>query len=416
MVEVVAREGYGGLAVGEVIERAGVARSTFYEHFADKESCFLTALDRLGDSLVQAAKGVIEAAEPRDAAGSALSAILSFAAADEAAARFLFIESLAGGAAAMEQRNRFSDRIAEAVSRAWAKAPAEGPIVDLPASMVVGGAFRLLAIRLRRGPSGLRDGLLEDLKTWLDSYAITEGPPGWRRMPAGKTARVGAKEMIPSAPPTLPRGRHRLSAAEVAHDQRQRILAATAELSYSEGYSAITVTEITAAARISREVFYEHFRDKADAASEAHELAFQGAMTACAEAFFAAEEWPQRIWQGGAALVGFIASQPEQAHLGFVEPHAVGTAAVQHTYDRLSAFALLLEEGYRFRPEAERLPHVVSEALTAVMFEVAYRELREHRKAERLLELVPLLAYAILAPFMGPKAATDFVQSKTEDG
>src|SRR6195256_1200113 len=45
MAEAVAEKGYVGTAVADVIERAGVSRETFYEHFSSKEDCFLAAYD-----------------------------------------------------------------------------------------------------------------------------------------------------------------------------------------------------------------------------------------------------------------------------------------------------------------------------------------------------------------------------------
>lgn len=51
LVEVAAQFGYGDLAVASVIERAGVARSTFYQSFVDVEQCFLLALDQIGGSV-----------------------------------------------------------------------------------------------------------------------------------------------------------------------------------------------------------------------------------------------------------------------------------------------------------------------------------------------------------------------------
>jgi hypothetical protein len=50
---------------------------------------------------------------------------------------------------------------------------------------------------------------------------------------------------------------------------------------------------------------------------------------------------------GGRALLGFIAARPADSYLAFVETHAVGGAAEQLTYDRLSAFTIFLEEGHR---------------------------------------------------------------------
>src|SRR3954470_10846908 len=60
MAEVVAEKGYASTTVGDVVAGAGVSRKTFYEHFRDKEECFLAAFDAGVEALLAA----IVAAEP----------------------------------------------------------------------------------------------------------------------------------------------------------------------------------------------------------------------------------------------------------------------------------------------------------------------------------------------------------------
>src|SRR5687767_6279952 len=45
MSDVVGEKGYAAATVADVLAKAGVSRRTFYEHFADKEACFLAAYD-----------------------------------------------------------------------------------------------------------------------------------------------------------------------------------------------------------------------------------------------------------------------------------------------------------------------------------------------------------------------------------
>src|SRR5437870_5361711 len=44
-VAAVAEKGYAATTVADIIASAGVSRSTFYEHFTDKEHCVLSAYD-----------------------------------------------------------------------------------------------------------------------------------------------------------------------------------------------------------------------------------------------------------------------------------------------------------------------------------------------------------------------------------
>ena len=57
MADAVASKGYAGTTVADVVAGAGVSRKTFYEHFRDKEECFLAAFDAGVDLLLAAIVG-----------------------------------------------------------------------------------------------------------------------------------------------------------------------------------------------------------------------------------------------------------------------------------------------------------------------------------------------------------------------
>ncbi|HEY6771384.1 MAG TPA: TetR/AcrR family transcriptional regulator [Solirubrobacterales bacterium] len=94
MAEAAAERGYAGTTVAQVIEGAGVSRTTFYELFADKEDCFLAAIR---DVVARATTAVAEArARPDEDLGSlgaGILALLEFFAAEPAYARLLVLES-----------------------------------------------------------------------------------------------------------------------------------------------------------------------------------------------------------------------------------------------------------------------------------------------------------------------------------
>ncbi len=50
LIEVVAEKGYAATTVADVIGRAGVSRTTFYQQFKDKEDCFLVAYRKGADA------------------------------------------------------------------------------------------------------------------------------------------------------------------------------------------------------------------------------------------------------------------------------------------------------------------------------------------------------------------------------
>jgi AcrR family transcriptional regulator len=216
-------------------------------------------------------------------------------------------------------------------------------------------------------------------------------------------------------PPHLPRGRHRLEAGDVARNQRERILYATVQAIYQYTYAGTTVKDIIAYAGVSKRAFYQHFRDRQQAATEAIEVLFEHAMTATARAFFAASDWPQQIWAGVEAMTSFVAANPAAARSGFVEFHAISPAAIHLVYDRLNAWTLFLEEGYTYSGQNPELPRSCSEVLAAVAFEYSYRAARRPRAGAELPTMLPVFSYLCLAPFLRPNQAADFVHTRLRD-
>jgi AcrR family transcriptional regulator len=52
MIRVIAEKGYEGVTIGDVVARAGVSRTTFYDEFANKDECLFGAYERVIDELV----------------------------------------------------------------------------------------------------------------------------------------------------------------------------------------------------------------------------------------------------------------------------------------------------------------------------------------------------------------------------
>ena len=52
-IELGTERGFASLTLTDIVGRAGVARSTFYEYFADKQECFLEAFDYAADRVLE---------------------------------------------------------------------------------------------------------------------------------------------------------------------------------------------------------------------------------------------------------------------------------------------------------------------------------------------------------------------------
>ena len=107
VVRATAAKGYGTTTVADILDQAGVGRETFYELFADKRSCALTAHTILaGDLEDRVREAYMEPGEWPERARNALAATLDWFAADPAAARFMLVEL---GSMGTESRIRFQE-------------------------------------------------------------------------------------------------------------------------------------------------------------------------------------------------------------------------------------------------------------------------------------------------------------------
>jgi AcrR family transcriptional regulator len=407
------RGGYASANVSAVITNAGVSRPTFYDYFADREDSFKAAIDDVQGELLTAVKQALAGVSPDRATATVALTLVTYASEQPERARFLMGESMAGGADALTSRDQGIAKIAKALAKAELRASADARLSDLAPEIVVASVYRLLATRLRRGEARIST-LGEDLVTWLAAYQRPAGERRWGKLSAfAEPERSPHLPDVPiqQAPGVFPPGRPRLSEQEIAENHRLRILYAAARLAEQKGYTATTVNDITRLARVDGRAFYRLYSDKQDAFSAVHELGFQQVMDVTAKAFFAAEGWPQRSWEGGRALTQLLQENPLVAHVGFVEAYAVGPAAVQRIEDSHTAFMFFLQEGLVQRPHSEPISRVAMEAIIAGIFEIIYLKSRQ-RGQPKLAAMLPHIAHLWLTPFLGVEETDAFIDGQ----
>lgn len=158
MAHAVAAKGYAATTVADVVGGAGVSRKTFYEHFQDKEECFLAAFDGGVQLLVNAVeRATLEAqGEWRHHIRAGVRAYLGALAAVPDFARTFLIEVLAAGPRALERRAEVHARFARLLKALHESYRADHPeeIPELPDEVftaVVGAVDELVSDRVRKG-------------------------------------------------------------------------------------------------------------------------------------------------------------------------------------------------------------------------------------------------------------------------
>lgn len=162
MAESVAANGYPRTTVAHVLKRARVSRESFYQHFSDKEDCFLAVLDEsaklLADTLTAGAGTAAEPALPR--LERVLTTYFTTLSEQVPFARVFFVESYAAGIPAQRKRVEVQERFVDLMIAAFADSPEWRALPDprFACRIVVGGISSLVSSALIKGEAGtLRD-------------------------------------------------------------------------------------------------------------------------------------------------------------------------------------------------------------------------------------------------------------------
>lgn len=117
MVQAVAEHGYARATVATVLKRVRISRETFYQHFSDKEDCFLAAFDEASNLLIAMVEHALGSPDdpPKDRLDRVLTSYLGALAAAPMMARTFLIEVYGAGRAAVSRRLAVQERFAVAI-------------------------------------------------------------------------------------------------------------------------------------------------------------------------------------------------------------------------------------------------------------------------------------------------------------
>jgi AcrR family transcriptional regulator len=161
MAQVVGERGYAAATIADVVRAASISRRTFYEHFKDKEDCFVQTY-RTGceNGIAEIGAALRELEEPdwQTRLVTSLETYVSVLAAEPHFARVLLIEVLAAGPSALAMRERILAVYVEHYRGLQALAREEDPsLPELPDAFLrglVGGIAELVQQCLLESPDG----------------------------------------------------------------------------------------------------------------------------------------------------------------------------------------------------------------------------------------------------------------------
>lgn len=171
----------------------------------------------------------------------------------------------------------------------------------------------------------------------------------------------------------LPPGPHGIPPELVERNQRERLIAAMAEVCAEGGYAAATVAEVARRAGVSTASFYRQFKDRRECMLVSFEELF-GRLLGEVERACAGEEQPEAKAKAGTrtAAVLLVGDLPT-ARLLTVEIAAVGTEGVRLQHEAIERLATRLCEARG--PDAGSSPSPTPEwvAVAAMVALVAKR-------------------------------------------
>lgn len=162
---VVCRKGYDATTVADVIETAGVSRTTFYEMFRDKQDCFLASYDAVFDVLLYAVENAYRKTDgtwpERIRAG--IRALVTLLAQESDIARMAMVEVTSAGPAARQRYrdglNRFLPFLDE--GRGWSEHSKLLPATT--SRLAIGAAATLIFDEVRAGRASELERMLPEL-------------------------------------------------------------------------------------------------------------------------------------------------------------------------------------------------------------------------------------------------------------
>lgn len=152
VAEAVAEQGYATTTVADIIARARLSRRTFYEHFTDKEECFLAAYDTVVEQMLAGVGHAYEKAgeEWTHRVHDGLEAFVNYLVAEPAFARMCIVEVVAAGAEARGRRDAAMRVFVDFLQPGREQAPRGVVVPELAADIVVGGIYEIIYTRLLR--------------------------------------------------------------------------------------------------------------------------------------------------------------------------------------------------------------------------------------------------------------------------
>jgi AcrR family transcriptional regulator len=200
----------------------------------------------------------------------------------------------------------------------------------------------------------------------------------------------------------LPPGRHGLSREFVTRNQRDRLAAGMIATVAGQGYHETTISQIAAAAGVSRRTFYSYFDSKEACFLDTFALIEDHLVAVMTEAAATERGWPAKVRAQLATMLEELAENPDLVRFALIAPPAAGGPFLE----RYRAFLeRLIDVVAGERPARSRQPTEGAELAMAGGLAALMVAKVNAGEGDRLPDLLPELVELMLTPYIGHERA-----------
>jgi AcrR family transcriptional regulator len=178
------------------------------------------------------------------------------------------------------------------------------------------------------------------------------------------------------------------------------VIAAVAE----HGFRDAGVTQIAAAAGVSRRTFYDHYSDKEECYFDTYRLIEENLLQIVSEAGDGATRWTAKVRAKVSAFVEVLAANPDLIRFTMIAPPTEGGQALERQREFLRRILDSLTEGVPTSRTYSQPGEEELEALAGAMSAVLTARVAAGEAASSA-EDAPHLVEMILVPFVGRRRA-----------
>jgi AcrR family transcriptional regulator len=176
------------------------------------------------------------------------------------------------------------------------------------------------------------------------------------------------------------------------------------DLTFEQGYEAVSVDEVAERAGGSREDFRAVFASKEACAIAVLEELENDSLQTIREAYDSEEKWPDSLRAAAYALAGWMDRNPKGVRFGMVDMLWAGELTRAHRDSSFRHYSALVDGGRAVAKDPESIPPFTAEATIGSINEMLGRRV-QRGEADDPRAFIPELMYLAVLPYLGEEAA-----------